>query len=82
MIRGRIGVMVQRMVCKPMSEQWTERLQCPRCHATGEATLYQRDDEEVPRAAILRGFVMTRAPDAGLIFYCAIAGRLRSRSSS
>ncbi len=31
-----------------MTDQWNEKLECPVCHATGIAYLYQGEDDETP----------------------------------
>jgi hypothetical protein len=59
-----------------MSGQWTERLQCPRCGASGLAQLFQADDEDTPRVVAVEGFIATPTTSGVPMFRCTNCGSL------
>jgi hypothetical protein len=52
-----------------MTDQWKERIGCPRCRTTGSASLTQSEGEYMPTATVSDGFKVAKG-EYGPIFRC------------
>jgi predicted RNA-binding Zn-ribbon protein involved in translation (DUF1610 family) len=57
-----------------MTDQWTEKLQCPKCRKVGMAGLFQPDDQDKPTIDSLpEGFKVIET-EHGIDFHCETCG--------
>jgi hypothetical protein len=53
-----------------MIDEWNERITCPKCHQTGQASLSQRKNDDVPSVQSLHEGFKVVDTQFGPTFYC------------
>jgi lipoate-protein ligase B len=54
-----------------MTEEWNEKLECPKCHKAGMASLSQAEEDKTPTVLIVPdGFKVVTTQRGGIDFHC------------